>query len=377
VDRPRVFISYRREEAAGHAGRLRDSLCARFGDDHVFMDLEMAPGIDFMDELSVELGRCDVLLVLIGREWIRLHDSRGRPRLEDPDDFVRREIETALARPDVVVVPILVQGASMPGVDQLPETMRSLARRNALDLSDNRWSFDVDRLASHLQGRTPDPRPPVAAWGVQRAATAFVAGSAVAWLPSWGVHRAFAGLVPYNSTHPFSREVRFIVLTGPLQRGVPWALFAALVAAWAAHTARATRPLHAATGAFIVAIVAAGVGSAFTQAMRVGVKSVDIPAAEIIGYVILGGGLTFAAVRASAPQARRGAFVFGLMAGALCGGLRNHFGPNPHLGEAAEFALQGLAIGSAAFIAVVLSGSRRQINPPPAAVRSLPPLTGA
>jgi TIR domain len=363
MDQPRVFISYRREEAAGHAGRLRDSLCTRFGDGHVFMDLEMAPGIDFVDELSIQLRRCDVVLVLIGRDWIRLRDAHGRPRLANPEDFVRCEIETALAEPDVVVVPILIQGAVMPSLDQLPETMHALARRNALELSDARWSFDVDRLASQLRRKTPAPRPTVA-WPWRRAATAFLGGAAVAWLPTWGILTLFVKL-PNQSN-----EVATVIVKGALQRGVAWAVFAAIVAAWATYTARAARLWRAATVAFIIAFVGAGVGGAFTQAMRDKAPSFDTHAAVILGYIILGAGVTFAAVSTAAPEARIRAFVLGLVAGALCGYLRVLFGSHPSgLGQGIEVALQSLAIGSAAFVAVVLSGSK-QFAASPTAVPS-------
>jgi hypothetical protein len=345
-------------------------LSARFGDDHVFMDLEMAPGIDFVDELSIQLGRCDAVLVLIGRDWIRLRDGHGRSRLENPEDLVRREIETALARTDVVVVPILIQGTVMPSMDQLPGTMQALARRNALELSDARWSFDVDRLANQLRPRTTVKRAPVVAWHRKSAATAFLGGAAVAWLPTWGILTLFVKL-PNESN-----KVMDVIVKGALQRGVAWAVFAAILAAWAAYTARAARLSRVATVAFIIAFVGAGVGGAFTQAIRDKVPSFDTHTAVIIGYVILGAGVTFAAVRTAAPDARAGAVVLGLVAGALCGYLRVRFGPSASgFGLGAEVALQGLAIGSAAFVAVVLSGSR-QLAASPKAVQSPPHLTG-
>jgi hypothetical protein len=333
------------------------------------MDLEMAPGIDFVDELSIQLGRCHAVLVLIGRDWIRLRDAQGRSRLENPEDLVRREIETALARTDVVVVPILIQGTVMPRMDQLPGTMQALARRNALELSDARWSFDVDRLANQLRPKTTIKRAPVVAWHRKRAATAFLGGAAVAWLPTWGILTLFLKL-PKESN-----KVTDVIVKGALPRGVAWAVFAAILAAWAAYTTRAARLSRAATVAFIIAFVGAGVGGAFNQAIRDKVPSFDT-AAEILGYVILGAGVTFAAVRTAAPEARAGAFVLGLVAGALCGYLRVRFGHSAsgfRLG--AEVALQGLAIGSAAFVAVVLSGSR-QLAASPKAVQSPPHLTG-
>jgi len=149
---PKVFISYRREETAGHAGRLYDALAARFGERKVFMDVDLAPGTDFVDRITEAVGACDVLLVVMGPRWARGSDGKGQPRLADPDDFVRLEVETALRRPDVTVIPLLVAGARMPDPDELPDGVRELSRRNALELSDQRWRYDVGRLERTLIG---------------------------------------------------------------------------------------------------------------------------------------------------------------------------------------------------------------------------------
>ncbi|HYU58323.1 MAG TPA: toll/interleukin-1 receptor domain-containing protein [Actinomycetota bacterium] len=142
----RIFISYRRDDAAGHAGRLYDALVEHYGEDKVFMDLAVIePGVDFVDVIHEGVGSCDVVLTLIGRNWLAATDAKGRRRLENPEDFVRLELETALHR-EIRVIPLLVQGAQMPGSDELPATLSRLARRNGLELSDPRWSYDVGRL---------------------------------------------------------------------------------------------------------------------------------------------------------------------------------------------------------------------------------------
>jgi ketosteroid isomerase-like protein len=146
----KVFISYRREETAGHAGRLHDAIAPRFGDANVFMDVDLAPGVDFVERVTEAVGACDVLLVVIGPNWARTTDGRGNVRLADSNDFVRLEVEIALRRPDVAVIPLLVGGAQMPAPDQLPESIRGLSRRNALELSDLRWRYDVGRLIDTL-----------------------------------------------------------------------------------------------------------------------------------------------------------------------------------------------------------------------------------
>jgi len=156
-DPPRVFINYRRDDAAGHAGRLYDALSARFGPEHVFMDVDaIRPGENFATVLDQSVGSCDVLIALIGRRWSTAVDREGRRRLERPEDYVRLELQTALASGRTRVIPALVQGAEMPASDELPEDMREFAMRQAIELSDVRWRSDVDRLIRELEGAAPD-----------------------------------------------------------------------------------------------------------------------------------------------------------------------------------------------------------------------------
>jgi len=160
---PKVFISYRREETAGHAGRLYDAIAARFGEHNVFMDVELAPGLDFVEQITEAVGACDALLVVIGPRWAAASDGGSNSRLADPKDFVRLEVETALRRPDLRVIPLLVAGARMPDPDDLPESVRALSRRNALELSDLRWRDDVRRLVSALEEQLGGPHGRLAA----------------------------------------------------------------------------------------------------------------------------------------------------------------------------------------------------------------------
>ncbi|HEY6671653.1 MAG TPA: toll/interleukin-1 receptor domain-containing protein, partial [Solirubrobacterales bacterium] len=147
---PKLFICYRREETAAHAGRLYDALVAQFGEPNVFMDIELEPGIDFVDHIREVVGSCHVLLVILGPKWATLSDGADHARIGDEDDFVRLEVETALRRSDVRVIPLLVGGARMPHSDELPEAVRGLTRRNAFELSDLRWRYDVGRLVDAL-----------------------------------------------------------------------------------------------------------------------------------------------------------------------------------------------------------------------------------
>src|SRR5262245_65494785 len=134
---PGIFISYRREDAAASAGRLFDHLQERFGKDSVFFDIEMEPGADFVDAIEQAVGSCDVLLVVISRTWLDCVDGAGRRRLEKSGDFVRLEIATAV-NGKVRLIPILVDGAQMPEAEMLPEELRPLARRSAVELRHTR-----------------------------------------------------------------------------------------------------------------------------------------------------------------------------------------------------------------------------------------------
>lgn len=156
-----IFISYRRGESAGYAGRLHESLERRLGDGAVFRDVDgLEPGQDFVDAIAARLRDCRACLILIGREWLDVTDDSGRRRLSQPNDYVRLEIEAALARTDLVVVPLLVEGITMPSVDELPDTIRALSRRHAMSLRDETWDADVDRLIPTLEkaiGRSTIP----------------------------------------------------------------------------------------------------------------------------------------------------------------------------------------------------------------------------
>ena len=154
---PKVFISYRRQETSAYAGRLYDSMAAAFGDANVFMDVDLAPGIDFVDRITNAVSACHVLIVVMGPRWATVTDEDGGVRIADAEDFVRLEVGTALRRSDVTVIPVLVSGARMPDGDDLPSDLRPLTRRNALELSDGRWRDDVRRLRAGWRNCSPGP----------------------------------------------------------------------------------------------------------------------------------------------------------------------------------------------------------------------------
>jgi hypothetical protein len=155
-----VFISYRRENAAGEARALFNDLAERLGEDSVFMDVDsIALGRDFRSALQQTTASCDLMLVMIGRNWADARDEGGRVRLENPADYVRLEVEAGLKR-DIVVTPVLVQGAHMPAPEDLPAEIRNLAYRNAFELSHSRWESDVQEMVRRLElGRPGDGHP--------------------------------------------------------------------------------------------------------------------------------------------------------------------------------------------------------------------------
>jgi hypothetical protein len=142
-----VFISYRRDDAPGHAGRLYDSLVAHFGAGRVFMDVDsIDPGVDFVEMIEATLANAAVVVVVIGPGWLHARDELGGERLAESSDFVHLEVRRALEL-DKRVIPVLVDGATPPKVEELPRDLAALARRNAFDVSDPRFHSDVSRLA--------------------------------------------------------------------------------------------------------------------------------------------------------------------------------------------------------------------------------------
>jgi hypothetical protein len=142
----RIFMTYRREDTSYPAAWLFDRLASHFGREQVFKDIDSIElGDDFVEVITAAVGSCDALLALIGNRWLTTIGQNGQRRLDDPGDFVRLEIEAALAR-NVRVIPILVEGAQMPRADELPASLAKLARRQALELSPARFDADTRRL---------------------------------------------------------------------------------------------------------------------------------------------------------------------------------------------------------------------------------------
>lgn len=150
---PGVFISYRREDSSGFAGRLADDLSEVFGPESIFMDVTgIAPGIDFRKTIEQKVGECAAAVVVIGPSWIG--DADGAARLQNPTDFVRLEVAAALAR-DIQVIPVLVDGATMPAAGELPPDVEPIVWRNAVELRHSRWDADLQVLIGALEKVLP------------------------------------------------------------------------------------------------------------------------------------------------------------------------------------------------------------------------------
>ena len=147
-----IFVSYRRSDSADIAGRIYDRLIGKFGKGPVFKDVDSIPlGLDFKEYLDQKVGECDVLLAIIGDNWLNASDSTGKKRLEDPADFVRIEIQSALER-GIPVIPLLVRDAHMPSEESLPSSLRKLVYRNGIPVrSDPDFHRDMDRLIAALE----------------------------------------------------------------------------------------------------------------------------------------------------------------------------------------------------------------------------------
>lgn len=147
----RIVISYRRQDSPGGAHRLRDSLARRFGRENVFLDIDsIPPGVDWVEAIRQTVSECDVLLPAIGLHWLTATDERGQRRLDNENDILRFEIETALAM-GLRVIPIQLHGAHMPRPDELPPSLSGLTRRQSIRVDDEDWEHDIGKIIRALE----------------------------------------------------------------------------------------------------------------------------------------------------------------------------------------------------------------------------------
>ncbi len=194
-----VFLSYRRSDTSGHAGRICDDLERHFRLPVVFRDIDaISVGSDFVQALEKAVATARVAIVLIGDSWLEGTGSDATRRLDDPADHVRREVAMALDNPQLTVIPVLVEGARMPDEQDLPEPLRRLARLQAIELSEQRWDYDMAQLVRILaaagverRGSGALPRWVLPVIGVLL--VAMIAIAALCWWQSPAVER-YTGL---------------------------------------------------------------------------------------------------------------------------------------------------------------------------------------
>jgi hypothetical protein len=219
-----IFLSYRRDDTAGHTGRLTDDLREAFPDRTIFRDIDtIAPGADFVKAIDGAVGQAAVVLVVIGRRWLTAEDIGQGQRLAHPDDYVRLEITSAFEQ-GKLVVPVLVDGARIPEASELPAPLQPLVRHNALEISDLRWKYDLDRLIVELRRVAGEPLEsvpagPTGTMPMRRIAAASPASAARR--RGWGLVAAgcllvlAAALILLVVARPGSSDGRAEVTAGP------------------------------------------------------------------------------------------------------------------------------------------------------------------
>src|SRR5262245_57705339 len=167
----KIFINYRRDDSISTAGRLQDRLALTFGRKNLFMDVDHVPaGVDFVDYLHGQVAKCDVFLAVIGPNWNDAKDNRGRRRFDNPNDYVAVEIAAALAR-NIRVIPVLIDGARTPDEGNLPDSIKPLARRNAVEVRNTNFGRDAESLINKIRDALKTGRPVTRRWP-------FIAGAA-------------------------------------------------------------------------------------------------------------------------------------------------------------------------------------------------------
>jgi ABC-type branched-subunit amino acid transport system substrate-binding protein len=216
-----IFINYRRNDSTGAAGRLHDRLAQTFGRNGLFMDVDHVPaGVDFVAYLNSQVAACDVMLVIIGPSWLDAKDEADQRRLDDPDDFVAIEITAALARDNIRVIPVLLDGARMPKASELPDSLKPLARRQAVEVRHTHFGRDTEALIEKIRqalgdsalvakGREAlgDKAAGPGWWRMRRAAV--VAALAVLLLIGWGGYAFIQRVVTTLEHSVQQREAEF------------------------------------------------------------------------------------------------------------------------------------------------------------------------
>jgi hypothetical protein len=197
-----IFISYRRDDSEGEAGRLSDDLGEIFQEDSIFMDVNaIQPGRDFRKAIDESIHKCSVLLAILGPSWLDSKNASGHRRLDDESDFLRLELVSALQR-DIPVIPVLIRGTKMPRADQLPGDLKELAFRNAVELTHARWKSDlqvlVRALRPYLQGAGDSAPPPGRDHAASGAGAAVATPQVVVEVSACGIEKAVLDRVTHE-----------------------------------------------------------------------------------------------------------------------------------------------------------------------------------
>jgi hypothetical protein len=292
---PSVFICYRREDAAGSAGWLHSDLERHFGRERVFRDRDMRVG-KWVDQLRAAAGACHVMLVVIGQRWTTVtRPGASRPRLDEPGDILRMELETALGRDEVTIVPVLVDGARMPEPAELPASLAALPERQAFPMTDSHWEHDLANLTREIESvlqvedepeEEPEDEPeeepedePERWW--DRSRWVALAGAASAGLLAAPVSAILANepLAGSASSIGDLAAARERIAYYAVERGVFWALVGACVLVAWSLVARSERTP---TAAGLVGLGVGAIGGLAGGAAFQGLKYLANPQVEVL-----------------------------------------------------------------------------------------------
>jgi TIR domain len=377
----RIFISYRREDSRGYAGRLQGDLSRRYTSEAVFRDIEIPPGVDFAQHINMLIDQCNVVLVMIGNGWSDARDSKGARRLDKDEDWVRLEIERALARSNVEVIPVLVDGARLPPREDLPPSLAPLRRLNAFELSDRRWDYDVNELGRYLDAalrgtsamhpETAEAPAPVPAPSPSRTdhTGAALAGAGAALLAAFP-----ADLIARNTVHrqPLSSDDLTTVSDFALQKGIYYGIIAAVAALVVGLLSRRSRDpivsLILGLGAGILA------GAVYSGAYALSYLSADTSKTSSAAIGLIGAGAflgwAFAADRpGSRLEASCAGLAGGLLAAAVLGALHSSYTTPGNQRLIQAFAV-AIIIAVATFIGLRIPRSSAEVLTP---ARTAPP----
>jgi hypothetical protein len=362
----------------------------RFGERNVFMDVDLAPGVDFVERITEVVSACQVLIVVMGPNWATVEDEDGDVRIADPDDFVRLEVETALRRPEVTPIPVLVSEARMPKREILPPELQPLTRRNALEMSNSRWGYDVDRLNDTLDElltdltrsredvapRTPAPEPPTPvppAPDPPAPAHSVTAPSGMRLVLEGAAVAVVTALLARSliNVNPEGGGNLTQILGVVLRRGGTWALTGAALAVWLALRTNGFGLARAATTGLLIGALAGAIGGAIWAIPSL-TPETDLIFTELaktrrieIAALAATGGLLGAMIGAMWRPARPGAgLLSGIAAGVLfqlavlaTGWLNEPLPPKDEI--ALAFGLMAAAVAGLTLATLVALDARR------------------